>query len=115
MRYHVLLLDPDRPHPRHFAWLDADDDKEARRLVAEKWAGERLRIVRQYPRQDSNSRKNPEKSADFCGATPEVTPSAADPRLAAVVAAWTALPESVRARIYSMLSDAGQEAEKGSS
>jgi hypothetical protein len=47
MRYHVLLPDPDRPYPRYFAALDARDDAEARRLVAETWPGERLRIVRQ--------------------------------------------------------------------
>jgi hypothetical protein len=39
----------DRPHPRHFATVDAADDADARRLVAEKW-GEfrelRLLLVR---------------------------------------------------------------------
>lgn len=47
MRYHVLLPDPDRPYPRHFSQLDARDDDEARRLVAETWPGEKLLLVRQ--------------------------------------------------------------------
>ena len=47
MRYHVLLVADDRPHPRYLSELDAPDDAEARRLVAETWPGERLRVVRQ--------------------------------------------------------------------
>jgi hypothetical protein len=50
MRYHVLQLGDDRPEPRYFSVLDATDDDDARRLVAEKW-GEfpelRLQLVRQ--------------------------------------------------------------------
>jgi hypothetical protein len=46
MRYHVLL-ECDRPDPTYLGAIDADDDEEARRLVAETWPGERLRIVRQ--------------------------------------------------------------------
>jgi hypothetical protein len=50
MLYHVLLECDNRPHPRHFAVIDAADDDEARRLVAERWLAEepelRLQIVR---------------------------------------------------------------------
>jgi len=47
MRYHVLLVADDRPHPVPLAQIDAPDDDQARRFVAETWPGERLQIVRQ--------------------------------------------------------------------
>jgi hypothetical protein len=34
------------PQPIYFAAIDADDDDEARRLLAEKWPGEKLLLVR---------------------------------------------------------------------
>jgi hypothetical protein len=40
MRYHVLFVADDRPEPHYFSNLDADDDDDARRLLAEKWPGE---------------------------------------------------------------------------
>lgn len=43
MRYHVLL-ECDRPDPIYFAAIDADDDDQARRLVAEKWPEPELRL-----------------------------------------------------------------------
>ena len=44
----MLLLECDcRPRPSYFSVIDADDDDQARRLVAEKWPDERLQIVRQ--------------------------------------------------------------------
>jgi hypothetical protein len=47
MRYHVLLPAPGRPHPLYLSRLDADDDDQARRLVAATWPGEDLRLVRE--------------------------------------------------------------------
>jgi hypothetical protein len=50
MRYDVLLEDDSRPYPRHFSTVYADDDDQARRLVAERWLRTepelRLQIVR---------------------------------------------------------------------
>jgi hypothetical protein len=46
MRYDVLFECDDRPHPRHLATIHADDDDQARRLVAENWPEPRLQIVR---------------------------------------------------------------------
>jgi hypothetical protein len=47
MRYHVLLPAPGRPHPLYLRALHAPDDDAARRLVAETWPGEDLRLVRE--------------------------------------------------------------------
>jgi hypothetical protein len=46
MRYDVLFKSDDRPHPRHLATIYAPDDDAARRLVADRWPGEELQIVR---------------------------------------------------------------------
>jgi hypothetical protein len=40
MRYHVLLPVAGRTHPLYLKALDAEDDDQARRLVAETWPGE---------------------------------------------------------------------------
>jgi hypothetical protein len=48
MSFHVLFIADDRPEPHYFATLDADDDDQARRLVAETWPGEDdLALVRE--------------------------------------------------------------------
>jgi hypothetical protein len=48
MRHHVLLECDHRTHPLHVSVIDADDDDQARLLVAEKWPGEDgLLLVRQ--------------------------------------------------------------------
>lgn len=44
----MLFVADGRREPHYFANLDADDDDQARRLVAKKWPGEDdLRLVRE--------------------------------------------------------------------
>jgi hypothetical protein len=47
MRYHVVLQCDRRPHPIYLTAIEADDDENALRIVAEQFPDELLQIVRQ--------------------------------------------------------------------